>query len=83
MLAYAPYDAVMGETSTWRGIERNALWRNVLLATDDLRITVYTAEPGTEDAERLALAVVLGTRALALADERRSTPQVTAEHPAP
>jgi hypothetical protein len=30
----------------------------------DLRITVYTAEPGTEDAERLALAVVLGTQAL-------------------
>jgi hypothetical protein len=28
------------------------------------RITVYTAEPGTEDAERLALAVVLGTQAL-------------------
>jgi hypothetical protein len=25
---------------------------------------VYTAEPGTEDAERLALAVVLGTQAL-------------------
>jgi hypothetical protein len=24
----------------------------------------YTAEPGTEDAERLALAVVLGTQAL-------------------
>ena len=31
---------------------------------DDLRITVYTAEPGTEDAERLALAIVLGTQAL-------------------
>jgi hypothetical protein len=25
---------------------------------------VYTAEPGTEDAERLALAVILGTQAL-------------------
>jgi hypothetical protein len=41
----------MGETSTWRGIERNA-------------IMVYTAEPGTEDAERLALAIVLGTQTL-------------------
>jgi hypothetical protein len=25
---------------------------------------VYTAEPGTEDAERIALAIVLGTQAL-------------------
>ncbi|MGW1028145.1 helix-turn-helix transcriptional regulator [Streptomyces sp. NPDC002577] len=30
----------------------------------DLRIMVYTAEPGTEDAERLALLTVLGTQAL-------------------
>jgi len=36
----------------------------LLVAGDDLRILVYTAEPGTEDAERLALAVVLGTQAL-------------------
>ena len=36
----------------------------LVVALDDLRITVYTAEPGTEDAERLALAVVLGTQAL-------------------
>ncbi|MEJ3746360.1 helix-turn-helix transcriptional regulator [Actinomycetes bacterium KLBMP 9797] len=152
ILANAPYDALMGETSTWHGIERNALWRNLLgptsrvvhtaqeqadhearlvadlrltasrypadqalrrlvsdlaaqsprfaelwtsdtpppapdpskrktidhpaagrisldcdtliVALDDLRITVYTAEPGTQDAERLALAVVLGTQAL-------------------
>jgi hypothetical protein len=27
-------------------------------------VTVYTAKPGTQDAERLALAVVLGTQAL-------------------
>lgn len=152
VLANAPYDALMGDTSAWRGIERNAVWRNLLgpagrtvhtpreqadhearlvadlrltasrypadralrrligeltdrsprfaelwdadappplpdpskrkvvdhpavgritldcdtlvVAMDDLRITVYTAEPGTEDAERLALAVVLGTQAL-------------------
>ncbi|TDD66402.1 helix-turn-helix domain-containing protein [Actinomadura darangshiensis] len=31
----------------------------------DLRIMVYTAEPGTEDAERLALLSVLGTQTLA------------------
>ena len=27
--ANAPYDALMGETTTWRGIERNAVWRNL------------------------------------------------------
>jgi transcriptional regulator with XRE-family HTH domain len=152
VMANAPYDALMGDTTTWRGIERNAIWRNLLgprsrvvhtasdqaehearlvadlrltasrypadrglrrliaslseltprfaelweseappplpdaskhkvidhpavgritldcdtlvVALDDLRITVYTAEPGTEDAERLALAVVLGTQSL-------------------
>lgn len=152
IVANAPYDALMGETSTWRGIERNALWRRLvgratrvvhtpqeqadlearqvadlrltasrypadrtlgrlvgelaaqsprfielwessapdprqdtsrrktiahpavgritldcdtlIVAADDLRIMVYTAEPGTEDAERLALAVVLGTQTL-------------------
>ncbi|WP_067887533.1 helix-turn-helix domain-containing protein [Nocardia vaccinii] len=30
----------------------------------DLRIMIYTAEPGTEDAERLALIAVLGTQTL-------------------
>jgi len=152
IVANAPFDALMGETSTWRGIERNALWRNLvgpgtrvvhtpeeqadhearlvadlrltaarypadrtlkrlvselsaqsprfvrlwesgdpdprqvtskrkiidhpavgritldcdtlIVAADELRIMVYTAEPGTEDAERLALAVVLGTQTL-------------------
>jgi transcriptional regulator with XRE-family HTH domain len=34
------------------------------VAGGDLRIMVYTAEPGTEDAERLALLTVLGTQAL-------------------
>lgn len=153
VLANAPYDALMGDTTSWRGIERNALWRNLMgpasrvvhtaqeqsdhvarlvadlrltaarypadqalrrlvrdlaatsprfaelwnsdapppppdlsrhktidhpaagritldcdtliVALDDLRIAVYTAEPGTQDAERLALAVVLGTQAFA------------------
>ncbi|HUQ59449.1 helix-turn-helix transcriptional regulator [Lentzea sp.] len=152
VLANAPYDALMGDTTTWRGLDRNAVWRNVthlpsrvvhtpqeqaeheallvadlrltasrypadhalrrlitdltsgsprfvelwdaeapplpadpsrrktidhpavgpitldcdtlLVALDDLRITVYTAEPGTEDADRLDLAVVLGTQSL-------------------
>ena len=152
IVANPPYDALMGETTSWRGIERNGVWRNLvgpgnrtvqtpeeharfesllvadlrmtaarypadrdlkrliaelmshsprfaelweagevgspqdqsrhkiidhpdvglialdcdtlIVAGDDLRIMVYTAEPGTEDAERLALAVVLGTQAL-------------------
>ncbi|WP_212914632.1 helix-turn-helix transcriptional regulator [Streptomyces sp. TS71-3] len=34
------------------------------VAGGDLRIRVYTAEPGTEDAERLAVLTVLGTRRL-------------------
>lgn len=152
VLANPPYDALMGPTSSWRGIERNSLWRHLIgpgtralhtpeeqsefearlvadlrltasrypadqrlkllvrelasqsprftelwnsslavlnkdsgrqkiidhpevglialdcdtliVAADDLRITIYTAEPGTEDAERLALAIVLGTQSL-------------------
>ena len=152
LLANRPFDALMGETSTWRGIERNAVWRNLagpgnrilhtpeeladlqagqvadlrltasrypsdrtlkrlieelaarsprfvelwksggfdralsspkrktiahpavghltldcdvlFVVTDDVRIMLYTAEPGTEDAERLELAIVLGTQTL-------------------
>ena len=152
VVANAPYDALMGETSALRGNDRNGVWRNVVgsgsraaqtpgehdeqvarlaadlrttaarypkdaglrrlvaelraasprfaelwdtatdpgpaeqsrhkviehpvvgpialdcdtlvVAGDDLRIMVYTAEPGTEDAERLALAIVLGTQNL-------------------
>jgi transcriptional regulator with XRE-family HTH domain len=153
VVANAPYDALMGETTTWHGIERNAVWRHLVgpgsravttpeeqarfeellvadlrltvarypddpglarlvrelgtlsprfvelwasgdpdpthemarhkviehptvgpitldcdtlvVAVDDLRLMVYTAEPGTEDAERLALAIVLGTETFA------------------
>jgi transcriptional regulator with XRE-family HTH domain len=36
----------------------------LIVAGGDLRIMVYTAEPGTEDAQRLELAIVLGTQAL-------------------
>ena len=34
------------------------------VAGSDLRIMIYTAEPGTRDAERLALLAVLGTQSL-------------------
>jgi len=151
LVANAPYDALMGETSVLRGNERNGVWRNVVgsgsrtvqtaeehdeqvtrlvadlrmtaarypddarlrrlvaelraasprfgelwqtvadpapetsrhkvvlhpavgtialdcdtlvVAGDDLRVMVYTAEPGTEDAERLDLAILLGTQSL-------------------
>jgi len=47
-------------------VGRIALDCDALVITgDDLRLLVYSAEPGTEDAERLALAVVLGTQELA------------------
>ncbi|WP_394940341.1 helix-turn-helix transcriptional regulator [Psychromicrobium sp. YIM B11713] len=152
ILANAPYNALLGETSAWHGLERNALWRNftglgsrvlhtpeeraelqagqvtdlrmtasrypadrslksliaelrsrsprfqqlwesgevpnrentskhkiiehpavgritldcdvLFVATDDLRMMIYTAEPGTADADRLALALVIGTQSL-------------------
>jgi transcriptional regulator with XRE-family HTH domain len=152
LVANAQYDALMGPTTSWRGIERNSVWRHLagpgsravhtpeqkaefeaglvadlrltaarypadprlkqlirdlaaqsprfqtlwesgalephrdfgrrkvidhpdvgpitldcdtlVVAADDLRIMIYTAEPDTEDAERLALAIVLGTQLL-------------------
>lgn len=152
LTANAPYDALMGPTTTWRAHERNGVWRNLVgpgtrvahsatekaefeaqlvadlrltaarypadarlkrliedlgahsprfvelwksaapqpqqssgrhktidhpdvgpitldcdtlvVAGDDLRIMVYTAEPGTADAERLALAIVIGNQSL-------------------
>jgi transcriptional regulator with XRE-family HTH domain len=36
----------------------------LIVAADDLRIMIYTAEPETDDADRLNLAIVLGTQAL-------------------
>jgi transcriptional regulator with XRE-family HTH domain len=150
--ANAPYDALMGESAQGAGIERNALWRNLVgggsrtifadgeraefeaslvadlratsvrypadgrlrrlvdelaaasprfaelwqsgdvamdrdhdrhkvidhpavgriavdcdvlvVSGDDLRVMVYSAEPGSDDADRLALAIVLGTQQL-------------------
>ena len=152
IVANAPYDALMGQTTSWQGIERNSVWRHLvgtgsravqtreeqaeletrlvadlrltaarypadqrlkqlirdlaaqsprfvklwesgalephqdfgrhkviahpdvghitvdcdtlIVAADDLRIMIYTAEPDTEDAERLALTIVLGTQSL-------------------
>lgn len=30
VVANAPYDALMGQTTSWRGIERNSIWRNLI-----------------------------------------------------
>ena len=30
VVANAPYDALMGPTTSWRGIERNSVWRNLV-----------------------------------------------------
>ncbi|MCC3278429.1 helix-turn-helix transcriptional regulator [Arthrobacter sp. zg-Y40] len=153
LTANQPYNALMGDTSSWRGIERNTLWRffvgsgsravstsaeladlearltsdlrmaaarypadprpgqlartiardserfarlweagsiglggdqprrkiirhpdvgdlaldcdTLTVAGDGLHVMVYTAEPGSADADRLALAVVLGTQQMA------------------
>ena len=152
IIANAPYDALTGQTTSWRGMERNSIWRQLIgpgsravatadehaelqarlvadlrltaarypadsrlkrliselaaqsprfvelwepgelqphrdqgrrkvidhpgvghitldcdtliVASDDLRIMIYTAEPETEDAARLSLAIVLGTQSL-------------------
>lgn len=152
LAANPPYDALMGDTTRWQGVERNALWRHLLgpgtravltateqaslevglvadlrrtaarypadpsvrrlvgvltagsprftelwdtdtpvpdqepskrkvvdhpvvgpvtvdcdvliVTTDDVRLMIYSADPTHEDAERLALAVVLGTQDL-------------------
>jgi transcriptional regulator with XRE-family HTH domain len=152
IVANAPYDALMGPTRSWQGIERNSVWRHLVgpgsravhtpeqqrefeaglvadlrltaaryphdqrlkqlireitaqsprfeklwessaptphqdfgrhkvidhpdvghitlecdtlvVAANDLRMMIYTAEPDTEDAERLSLAIVLGTQSL-------------------
>jgi len=122
VVANAPYDALMGETSALTGNDRNGVWRHVVgqgsravqtsqehaeqvsrlvadlrltapdpapadqsrhkviqhpdlgpinlecdtlvVAGADLRIMAYTAEPNTEDAQRLELAILLGTQTL-------------------
>jgi len=63
-------DAAPGEQSRHKVIDHPAVGPitvdcdTLVVAQDDLRIMVYTAAPGTEDAERLQLAIVLGTQSL-------------------
>jgi hypothetical protein len=49
IIANAPYDALMGATSTWRGIERNAVWRNLV----GLGRVVHTPEEQDDLVRRL------------------------------
>jgi transcriptional regulator with XRE-family HTH domain len=63
-------DVPQGEASRHKIIDHPAVGAiavdcdTLVVAQDDLRIMVYTAEPGTPDAERLELAIVLGTQSL-------------------
>ncbi|WP_220447410.1 MmyB family transcriptional regulator [Nonomuraea deserti] len=50
VLANAPYDALMGETSTRHGIQRNAVWRNLL---GPGARTVHTAQEQADHEARL------------------------------
>lgn len=64
-------DPAPAERSRHKVIEHPAVGRialecdTLIVAADDLRIMAYTAEPGTQDAQRLELAIVLGTQSLA------------------
>jgi hypothetical protein len=66
----APVEPAAGEPARHEVIDHPAVGRIAVdcdaqvIAGDDRRVTVYTAERGTEDAEPLQLAIVLGTQSL-------------------
>src|SRR6202000_464878 len=79
LTAVSPRFAQLWESSELRGPQEQSRHKTIdhpgaglitvdcdtlIVTADDLRIMIYTAEPGTEDADRLALAIVLGTQAL-------------------
>ncbi len=51
VLANAPYDALMGDTTSWRGQERNAIWRHLN------RRPTRVVHTGREFAQHVALLV--------------------------
>ena len=63
-------DPAPAEQSRHKVIDHPAVGRitldcdTLVVAGDNLRIMLYTVKPGTEDADRLALAIVLGTQSL-------------------
>jgi hypothetical protein len=63
VIFHVPHLGHFGMLCTSSHNDRNAS-DPLVVAADDLRIMLFTAEPGTEDAERLALATVLGTQSL-------------------
>ena len=60
----------LGETARRKVIDHPDVGRitldcdTLVVGPEDLRILAYTAEPGSVDAERLALAIVVGTQSL-------------------
>ncbi|MFL0358566.1 helix-turn-helix transcriptional regulator [Curtobacterium flaccumfaciens] len=60
----------LGETARRKGIDHPDVGLitldcdTLVVGPEDLRILAYTAEPGSVDAERLALAIVVGTQSL-------------------
>src|SRR6202035_2136389 len=66
IIANAPYDALMGQTTSWRGIERNSVWRH--LVGPGSRV-VQTREEQTELETRLVADLRL-TAARYPADQR-------------
>jgi len=62
----APYDALMGQTTSWRGIERNSIWRNLIGPGTR---TVHTPEEQAEFEARLVADLRL-TAARYPADQR-------------
>ena len=61
LTANAPYDALMGQTTSWRGIERNSVWRNLIGPGNRV---VHTPEEKAELEARLVADLRLTARAL-------------------
>ncbi|MGM1058360.1 MmyB family transcriptional regulator [Saccharothrix sp. Mg75] len=58
VLANAPYDALMGDTTTWRDLERNAVWRNLTRLPSQV---VHTPRKQAEHEARLVAELRLTT----------------------
>jgi transcriptional regulator with XRE-family HTH domain len=60
LLANAPYAALMGDPSGWRGNERNGVWRNFVLPE-----TAGRVRQGTQERQEFLAALVADLRAVA------------------
>ena len=79
VIANAPYDALMGPTTSWRGIERNSVWRHLIGPGSR---AVHTPEEKAEFEARLVADLRL-TAARYPADQRlkRLTRDLAAQSP--